>query len=80
MIVLYAFPTFFVSIGLSSQPCLGALVSAFGPEKTNLDLDALQVLNEYWESKRHQYSPFEVPQLSSAIGSSVVRYLFILTL
>ena len=59
--------------GLSSQPCLGALVAALG-DKNNLDLDALQVLNEYWESVRHQYSPFEVQQLNAAIGSSVYKH------
>lgn len=60
--------------GLSSQPCLGAIVSALGPEKTNLDLDVLQVLNQYWESVRHQYLPFEVTELPSAIGSSVYKH------
>eukprot|EP00957_Ditylum_brightwellii_P164339 12511203-Ditylum_brightwellii.AAC.1 len=60
--------------GLSSQPCLGALVSGVGPEKTNLSLDALQVLNEYWESVRHQYRPFEVAELSSAVGSNVYMH------
>jgi len=59
--------------GLSSQPCLGALVAALG-EKNNVDLDALQVLNEYWESVRHQYSPFEVQALSAAIGSNVYKH------
>ncbi|KAL7536959.1 hypothetical protein ACHAXR_008024, partial [Thalassiosira sp. AJA248-18] len=59
--------------GLSSQPCLGALVAALG-EKSNVDLDALQVLNEYWESVRHQYNPFEVTALSAAIGSSVYKH------
>lgn len=59
--------------GLSSQPCLGALVAALG-DKNNLDLDALQVLNEYWESVRHQYSPFEVQQLNAAIGSNVYKH------
>ena len=58
--------------GLSSQPCLGALVAALS-EKNNVDLDTLQVLNEYWESVRHQYNPFEVPALSAAIGSSVYK-------
>lgn len=58
--------------GLSSQPCLGALVAALG-EKNNVDLDALQVLNEYWESVRNQYNPFEVQGLSAAIGSSVYK-------
>lgn len=58
--------------GLSSQPCLGALVAALG-EKNTVDLDAVQVLNEYWESVRHQYSPFEVQALSAAIGSNVYK-------
>ncbi|KAL7550341.1 hypothetical protein ACHAWF_013578 [Thalassiosira exigua] len=58
--------------GLSSQPCLGALVAALG-EKNNVDLDALQVLNEYWESVRHQYAPFEVQALNAAIGSNVYK-------
>ena len=34
--------------GLSSQPCLGALVAALGKKRNNIELDALQVLNEYW--------------------------------
>ena len=59
--------------GLSSQPCLGALVAALG-DRNNLDLDCLQILNEYWESVRHQYSPFEVQQLNAAIGSSVYKH------
>lgn len=59
--------------GLSSQPCLGALVAALG-EKNNVDLDALQVLNEYWESVRHQYAPFEVQALNAAIGSNVYKH------
>lgn len=59
--------------GLSSQPCLGAIVAALG-EKNNLDLDALQVLNEYWESVRSQYNPFEVSSLSAAIGSNVYKH------
>ena len=58
--------------GLSSQPCLGALVAALG-DKNNVDLDALSVLNEYWESVRHQYNPFEVQALNAAIGSSVYK-------
>ena len=57
---------------MSSQPCLGALVAALG-EKSTVDLDALQVLNEYWESVRNQYAPFEVQALSAAIGSSVYK-------
>jgi len=58
--------------GLSSQPCLGALVAALG-DKSNIDLDALQVLNEYWQKVRSVYSPFEVDGLSSAIGSNVYK-------
>ncbi len=58
--------------GLSSQPCLGALVAALG-NKSNIDLDALQVLNEYWQKVRSVYKPFEVDGLSSAIGSSVYK-------
>ena len=60
--------------GLSSQPCLGAIVSGVGPEQTNLDLDVLQQLNVYWESVRHMYLPFEVTELPSAIGSSVYKH------
>ena len=60
--------------GLSSQPCLGALVAAL---ENNVDLDALQVLNEYWESVRHQYSPFEVQALNAAIGSNVYQREFV---
>ena len=40
--------------GLSSQPCLGALVAALG-DKNNVDLDALSVLNEYWEVSHATY-------------------------
>ena len=58
--------------GLSSQPCLGALVAALG-DKSNIDLDALQVLNEYWQKVRGVYKPFEVDGLSSAIGSNVYK-------
>ena len=61
--------------GLSSQPCLGALVAALG-EKSDVDLDTLQVLNEYWENVRNQYAPFEVQALSAAIGSSVYKRKF----
>jgi pyruvate carboxylase len=43
-------------------------------EKCNLDLDALQVLNDYWESVRHQYYPFEVQALNAAIGSNVYKH------
>eukprot|EP00957_Ditylum_brightwellii_P128882 9831255-Ditylum_brightwellii.AAC.1 len=46
--------------GLSSQPCLGALVSALGKDKTNLNLEVLHILNQYWEIVRHQYQPFEL--------------------
>lgn len=60
--------------GLSSQPSLGAIVAALGPERTNLDLASLQVLNQYWESVRHQYLPFEVNQLASAVGSNVYTH------
>lgn len=60
--------------GLSSQPCLGAIVSAVGSDKINLDVEALQVLNGYWESVRSLYLPFEVGQLPSAVGSSVYEH------
>lgn len=43
-------------------------------DKCNLDLDALQVLNDYWESVRHQYNPFEVQGLNAAIGSNVFKH------
>mmetsp|Transcript_8219 Transcript_8219/g.17509 ORF Transcript_8219/g.17509 Transcript_8219/m.17509 type:complete len:1267 (-) Transcript_8219:28-3828(-) len=59
--------------GLSSQPCLGALVAALG-DKNNVNLDALNVLNDYWESVREQYKPFEVQALSAAIGSNVYKH------
>lgn len=58
--------------GLSSQPCLGAIVAALG-KKNNVNLEALQLLNDYWERVRHQYKPFEVQGLSAAIGSSVYK-------
>ena len=58
---------------MSSQPCLGAIVSALG-SKIHVDLDALQILNDYFESVRHQYSPFEVQALNGAIGSNVYKH------
>lgn len=59
--------------GLSSQPCLGAIVSALGSE-IHVDLDTLQILNDYFESLRHQYAPFEVQALNAAIGSNVYKH------
>ena len=71
--ILQSLFIFLCGKGLSSQPCLGAVVSALG-DKNNLDLDALQVLNDYWESVRQQYNPFEVQALSAAIGSNVYKH------
>ena len=59
--------------GLSSQPCLGALIAALG-DNNNVDLDALNVLNDYWEGVRQQYNPFEVQALNAAIGSNVYKH------
>ena len=55
--------------GLTSQPSLGAIAASLRNGQTNIDLDALQLLNRYWEDVRYLYSPFESGQLS---GSSDV--------
>ncbi|KAI8911879.1 carbamoyl-phosphate synthase L chain, ATP binding domain-containing protein [Gorgonomyces haynaldii] len=53
--------------GLTSQPCMGALVSAL--EGTDLDTGLLQedvmLVNTYWEQMRLQYSCFD-PNVKSA--------------
>lgn len=62
--------------GLSSQPCLGAIVSSVGNghRGNNLDIKILQILNQYWENVRSQYAPFEVRDLPAAVGSSVFAH------
>eukprot|EP01125_Pyxidicula_operculata_P017763 TRINITY_DN6264_c0_g1_i1.p1 TRINITY_DN6264_c0_g1~~TRINITY_DN6264_c0_g1_i1.p1 ORF type:complete len:1189 (-),score=354.24 TRINITY_DN6264_c0_g1_i1:162-3728(-) len=49
--------------GMTSQPSLGALVASLG-DKTDLKLDELLILNNYWESVRGNYAPFESGQKS----------------
>lgn len=57
--------------GMTSQPSMGALVASLQgtPQDTGLDLATLTPVNEYWESLRMVYAPFESGQLS---GSSDV--------
>ncbi len=47
--------------GLTSQPCLGALVAALAQTErpTGLDLQAIQKISLYWEAVRSQYRAFE---------------------
>ncbi|MGA2583968.1 MAG: pyruvate carboxylase [Tepidisphaeraceae bacterium] len=47
--------------GMTSQPNLNSLVAALKntPRDTELDLDALNRLSDYWEVVREQYYPFE---------------------
>jgi len=47
--------------GVTSQPNLNSLVAALNntPRETELDLDALNRLSDYWEVVREQYYPFE---------------------
>ena len=56
---------------MTSQPSMGALVASTRgtPQDTGISLAAVEVLNEYWESVRSFYQPFESGQLS---GSSDV--------
>lgn len=47
--------------GLTSQPCLGALVAALDQtdRATGLDLDTIRRISLYWEAVRFQYRAFE---------------------
>jgi pyruvate carboxylase len=47
--------------GLTSQPCLNAIVEAlrFGPRDSGLNPEALIDLSRYWEGARELYAPFE---------------------
>jgi len=47
--------------GLTSQPCLNAVVEAlrFTPRETGLDPGALISLSRYWEQARALYAPFD---------------------
>jgi pyruvate carboxylase len=47
--------------GLTSQPNLNSLVAAIQhtPRDSELNLDSLNRLSDYWESAREQYYPFE---------------------
>src|SRR5262249_7494606 len=60
--------------GLTSQPCLNALVEAlrFTPRDTGLDVETLQATADYWETVRRYYRPFESGQL--APSAEVYRY------
>jgi len=59
--------------GLTSQPNMGAIVSALagGPRDTGLDPQALQQLSDYWEQVRRSYAPFEADMRS---GTSAVYH------
>ncbi len=47
--------------GLTSQPCLNAIVEAlrFTPRETAVDPEALIALSRYWDEVRTLYAPFE---------------------
>lgn len=47
--------------GLTSQPSLGSIVAALegSPRDTQIDLDAMRGLSQYWEGVRRYYAPFE---------------------
>ncbi|MFV2196711.1 pyruvate carboxylase [Nocardiopsis sp. LOL_012] len=55
--------------GTTSQPSLSAIVAAFdhSEHSTELDLDAVNALEPYWEAVRRVYAPFEAG-LSSPTG------------
>ncbi|MEJ5238191.1 pyruvate carboxylase [Limisphaera sp. VF-2] len=56
--------------GSTSQPCLNSIVAALrGQERdTELDLDALNELADYWEAVREFYAPFDTsPRSGSAL-------------
>lgn len=50
--------------GTTSQPSLGAIVGALRntPQDTGLDMEAISLINEYWEECRGLYAPFESGQ------------------
>ncbi|EDQ86990.1 uncharacterized protein MONBRDRAFT_10371 [Monosiga brevicollis MX1] len=54
--------------GMTSQPSMGAIASHFaGTQKDcGVDLDHLREINEYWESIRGLYAPFESGQKSGS--------------
>lgn len=47
--------------GLTSQPSMGAIIAATqgGRFDTGLNMDRIQVLNNYWDQTRGLYNPFE---------------------
>lgn len=47
--------------GLTSQPTMNAIVSALrgSPRDTQIDPDAIGILDAYWEGARQLYAPFE---------------------
>jgi pyruvate carboxylase len=47
--------------GMTSQPCLGSIVSALrhSPRDTGLDAETIRQLSFYWEAARQQYAAFE---------------------
>jgi len=47
--------------GGTSQPCLGSIVEAMRntDRDTELDIEAVRTINDYWEGVRGQYSAFE---------------------
>ena len=56
--------------GSTSQPCLNSIVAALQrqPRDTELDLDALNELADYWEAVREFYAPFDTsPRAGSAL-------------
>lgn len=58
--------------GMTSQPSMGAIVAALAGEKgleTGLNMGQLSEINDYWETTRSMYAPFESGQKS---GSSDV--------
>ncbi|MCS7090734.1 MAG: pyruvate carboxylase [Verrucomicrobiota bacterium] len=56
--------------GSTSQPCLNSIVAALQrhPRDTELDLEALNELADYWEAVREFYAPFDTsPRSGSAL-------------
>jgi pyruvate carboxylase len=53
--------------GLTSQPSMGAMIASLKetPFDTQIDLNSIQGLNDYWEQVRQIYSPFESGQKSA---------------
>lgn len=60
--------------GLTSQPALNSVVAAleFTDRATNLNLDDLEKISEYWESIRPVYSQFESGLKSGS--ASIYKY------